>query len=163
LDGHTFVKGARGMNIQICAVGKMTPSPLLDLFQLYRKRIRWSVSVTEVEGKRLPDAPLQKKADTLLLLKKVPPEAALIVLDPDGDNLSSPQLASLLERTTTRSLKPTFLMGGPEGLDRSLMPPSAHTIAFGRATWPHLLARVMLMEQLYRAQEILSGTKYHRA
>jgi 23S rRNA (pseudouridine1915-N3)-methyltransferase len=87
-----------------------------------------------------------------------------VVLDRRGENLASDTLAARLRRwQEARQPAVTFLIGGPDGLADSLSSRAELRLAFGAATWPHQLARIMLLEQLYRAMMILSGHPYHRA
>ena len=149
------------MLIKLCAVGKMRGNVLSDGFRMYAERIRWPLEVAEIEVMSFKEPVVQKKSETSALLAKVPGKSKVVLLDPNGKNISSEELARLVASTLNEGIGLTFLIGGPQGLDHGLCPPLSPKIAFGRATWPHLLARVMLVEQLYRAQEILANRKYH--
>jgi 23S rRNA (pseudouridine1915-N3)-methyltransferase len=94
----------------------------------------------------------------------VPQGAAVALLDPRGDNLDSSALATRLA-TWREQARPAavFIIGGPDGLAASLTGKADLRLAFGAATWPHQLVRIMLLEQIYRAATILSGHPYHRA
>ena len=114
----------------------------------------------------------KKKAATSAQLKAVEAEAIraalgeggiLVTCDEHGEALTSRRIAERIERYKDRSeRRVTFLVGGADGLDPSLLKESAFSLAFGPQTWPHALVRVMLAEQLYRATTILAGLPYHR-
>ena len=85
-----------------------------------------------------------------------------MVLDLDGDPLDSPSLATRLSHWQASGRPVAFMIGGAEGLDATVLARADAKLSLGRLTWPHLLARAMLAEQLYRAQQINSGHPYHR-
>ncbi len=152
------------MRIVIAAVGRARPGPMRDLFEHYRQRITWPVVLKQVEERR-PLPPDQRKArEAELLLAALPEGARVVALDAAGKALTSPQLAQRIARWRddgTRDL--AFVIGGAEGLDEDLRRRADLTLSLGRMTWPHLLVRAMLAEQLYRAQQILAGHPYHRS
>ena len=93
----------------------------------------------------------------------IPNDTALILLDERGEDLASRSLAKHIERFRDNGLQSLcFVIGSADGLDPTLLEQADLRLAFGRATWPHRLMRVMLIEQLYRASTILSGHPYHR-
>jgi 23S rRNA (pseudouridine1915-N3)-methyltransferase len=104
-----------------------------------------------------------KAAEAGLLLQALPESGPVIAMDERGDDISSQAFASLLADWRDRG-EPTcgFAIGGADGLDETIRDRATRTLRFGRATWPHMLARVMVVEQLYRAQQILAGHPYHR-
>ncbi len=126
---------------------------------------RVQLCVRPVGAVRRPLAPDQLKArEAELLLAALPEGARVVTLDAAGKALTSPQLADLIARWRddgTRDL--AFVIGGAEGLDEGLRRRADLTLSLGRMTWPHLLVRAMLAEQLYRAQQILAGHPYHRS
>jgi 23S rRNA (pseudouridine1915-N3)-methyltransferase len=93
----------------------------------------------------------------------IPDGAATALLDQTGDNLDSGMFADVLRRWRDQGRSALFIIGGPDGVTPNLRADASLRIAFGAATWPHQLARIMLLEQLYRAVTILSGHPYHRA
>jgi len=104
-----------------------------------------------------------RACETRALLEGLEPDSALVVLDERGRDMRSRELAALIESQRDGGARRlTCLIGGADGHDASLLPPEARRIAFGRATWPHKLVRVMLAEQLYRAVSLLAGSPYHR-
>ena len=111
-----------------------------------------AASVLEVEG----------RDEAALLRRAVPAGSATVCLDERGAMLTSPDFADRLGGWRDDARDVCFLIGGADGLG-DLRDAADLTISFGRAVWPHMLARVMLCEQLYRAASILAGTPYHRA
>ena len=95
-------------------------------------------------------------------LRRLNPAAHLIALDERGQDLTSPQLAEVLETAAADQRIPTFVIGGADGLASSLTDRAHTLLRFGRVVWPHQLIRGMLAEQIYRAQTILDGHPYHR-
>jgi 23S rRNA (pseudouridine1915-N3)-methyltransferase len=113
----------------------------------------------EVEDKK--GGGMEAEAD--LLLRAVPPGALLVTLDERGRTLSSPEFAQQLARWRDEGRQDlAFVIGGADGLAPALRDRAAFSISFGRMVWPHMLVRVMLAEQLYRATTILAGGPYHR-
>jgi 23S rRNA (pseudouridine1915-N3)-methyltransferase len=111
---------------------------------------------------RLPPA-LSRAREAGLILAAVPAAARLVALEERGAMWSSQEFARhLRDWRDCGTGELVFAIGGADGLDRSVLNRSAATLALGRLTWPHLLARGMLLEQLYRAQQILAGHPYHR-
>jgi len=117
--------------------------------------------VTEV-GEGAGSPPEAKRREGAALLAAVPDKALVVALDAGGAATDSPGLARLLERWLSRGA-PCFLIGGAEGLDGPVIRRADHLLSLGPMTWPHLLVRALLAEQLFRAQSILSGHPYHRA
>jgi len=150
--------------ITIAAVGRAKAGPLRDLYRLYADRLTWSLSLKEVEvRRRLPPAQLmQQEAEALTAA--LPPSATCIALDSRGKTLSSDGLARLIAKSCEAGENDiAFAIGGAEGLTTEFLARADRVLSFGPMTWPHLLARAMLAEQLYRAQSILGGHPYHRA
>jgi len=148
--------------MRLIAVGKLRSGPERELFDRYNARLRPALAVTEVpEG---AGAPLEaKRREGAALLAAVPEPAFIVTLDLGGASTGSAGFARLLERWLGQSRTLCFLIGGAEGLDAAAIGRADHLLALGPMTWPHMLVRVMLAEQLYRAQSILSGHPYHRA
>ena len=150
------------VQIHIIAVGKLNPGVENNLFLHYKKRIRWPVEVRELDERKLP---AQKRREQLgkSLLSAVPYGANLVVLDQRGQNLTSKDLAQHIGKLRDEGKpKIAFLIGGADGLSDNVRDHASLLLAFGRTTWPHLMIRGMLTEQLYRVQQILSGHPYHR-
>ncbi len=151
------------MRVAIIAVGRARAGPERDLYDSYIKRIRWTVELREVEEKRpLPPAGL-KAREAELLLAALPGDAVTVALDETGRDLSSEALARKLGqwRDDGRGCV-AFIIGGADGLAPVVLERADLVLALGRQTWPHMLVRAMLAEQIYRAQQILAGHPYHR-
>lgn len=151
------------MRVEILAVGRARAGPERDLYDSYIKRIRWTVELREVEEKRrLPPAEL-KAREAGLLLAALPERAVTVALDGTGKDLSSEALAQKLGqwRDDGRGCV-AFVIGGADGLAPEIRDRADLVLALGRQTWPHMLVRAMLAEQIYRAQQILAGHPYHR-
>jgi 23S rRNA (pseudouridine1915-N3)-methyltransferase len=135
--------------LHIIARGKIGRSPEADLTERYLKRVSWPTKVTEL-GER---APLPAPSST----------SVSIALDERGSALSSAQLASKLENWRDGGKREArFLIGGADGHDEAGRLGADLLLSFGAATWPHLLIRAMLAEQLFRATSILANHPYHR-
>ena len=152
------------MKLTIAAIGKAGRGPERSLYDHYAGRIRWPLVLREIEEKRkLPPAELVRREGELLL-EAVPPKSVLIALDRRGKVLDSEAFAKRLERWRDDSTQDlAFLIGGADGHGEPLLARASLVVSFGAMTWPHLLARAMLAEQIYRAQQLLAGHPYHRA
>lgn len=155
------------MRITLAVVGRLRPGPERALYEHYAGRITEQglakITVKEVE-ERKPLAPEALKVrEAELLLAALPAGARLWALDAGGRALTSEALAERLRTARDEGLQDLAIaIGGAEGLDRSLIERAELVLSFGAVTWPHLLVRGLLAEQLYRAQSILSGHPYHR-
>ena len=151
------------MQIEILAIGRARAGPERALYQTYADRIRWPLTLRELdERRRLPPAEL-KAREAALLLEALPRDAAVVALDETGKDISSEQIAERLGRWQDEGRAAVaFVIGGADGLTDEVRARADLLIAFGRQTWPHMLVRAMLAEQIYRAQQILAGHPYHR-
>jgi len=148
--------------VRLLAVGKGGSGPERELFDRYAKRIKPALALVEFpDGVGSPAEIKRREADAILAALK--PDEFVIALDLDGATPDSPGLARLLEGWLERSRKLAFVIGGAEGLDATLLARAGAKLSLGKLTWPHMLVRPMLAEQIYRAQMILSGHPYHRA
>ncbi len=139
------------MLLHVIARGKIGRSPEAELVDRYAKRIAWPLKISELpeSGGRIPEP--QTPVRTILL-------------DERGAQLSSEELAALLRDWRDNGIRETrFVLGAADGHARGERERADKLLAFGRATWPHLLARAMLLEQLFRATSLLAGHPYHRA
>jgi 23S rRNA (pseudouridine1915-N3)-methyltransferase len=150
------------MRLAIVAVGRQKAGPLKELEQLYAGRILSPLTLIEVEEKRKPAPAELKMREAALLLDAVPKGAAIVALDRRGTVHSSEAFAQRLGAWRDAGTDLAFLIGGAEGLADSVLKEAKLVLSFGAMTWPHLLARAMLLEQIYRAQQILAGHPYHR-
>ena len=138
------------MLLHIVARGKIGRSPEADLVERYLKRVNWPTKVSE-----LPD-----RGGTFPAL---PANSVAVLLDERGKTLGSTEFAKLLERWRDEGKREArFVIGAADGHDESERSQADFLLSFGAATWPHLLARAMLAEQLFRATSILAGHPYHR-
>ena len=138
------------MLLHIVARGKIGRSPEAELVERYVRRISWPVRVTELpdKGGKMPE---------------LPANSVTVALDEGGSTLSSNELAGKLERWRDSGKRETrFLIGAADGHDQAIRGSADLVLSFGRATWPHLLVRAMLAEQLFRSVSILAGHPYHR-
>lgn len=154
------------MRIQIIAVGRARVGPEQELFLSYGQRLKWPVALKEVEEKRkLPPAELKSRKGELLLAA-LPERGAgrvVVALDGRGRRLSSTAFARQIGAWRDRGVTDlAFLIGGADGLSDRVRDQADFILSLGDMTWPHLLARALLAEQLYRAQSILAGHPYHR-
>ena len=148
------------MKLEIRAIGKMR-GPLADLGAEYHKRIGKNLTIREYEApKGLSGAALYAKEATFLLGDL--PALPVIVLDERGKDESSESFAKQFGRWCEAG-GATFLLGGADGHVPAVRDRADFLLALGHKTWPHLLARTMLIEQIYRAQQILAGHPYHRS
>ena len=139
------------MLLHVIARGKIARSPEAELVARYEKRIAWPLRLTELpeSGGRVPTplAPLRT-----------------VLLDERGEDLGSEPFAALLERWRDGGVREArFNLGAADGHAEEERSKADLLLAFGRATWPHLLARAMLLEQLFRATSIIAGHPYHRS
>jgi 23S rRNA (pseudouridine1915-N3)-methyltransferase len=134
-----------------------------ELQTLYAKRIVPPATILELEEKR-PLPPAQLKArEAELILAALPAGARLVALDRTGTAWSSRELADRLAIWRDHGTGAVaFAIGGAEGLGAAVLERADAVLSLGAMTWPHLLVRTMLLEQLYRAQQILAGHPYHR-
>ncbi|MCA0940022.1 23S rRNA (pseudouridine(1915)-N(3))-methyltransferase RlmH [Yangia mangrovi] len=155
------------MRVHLCVVGRLRSGPERDLIDDYLKRFDRTgralglgpVTVTEVEDRKGGGM----AAEAALLRKAIPSGAGLCILDERGRLMSSPDFAQRLGEIRdggTGDL--AFVIGGADGIDPSLRAEADMALSFGQMVWPHMLVRVMLSEQLYRAASILAGSPYHR-
>lgn len=138
------------MLLHIVARGKIGRSPEAELVDRYLKRLQWPTRLTELpeRGGKLPD---------------LPPNSVRIVLDERGRALASTELAKRLESWRDGGKREArFLIGAADGHNDEERTAADLLLSFGPATWPHLLVRAMLAEQLFRATSILANHPYHR-
>ncbi len=149
------------MKIRLLVVGRMKASPQADLCAEYLKRMNWTVTVKEIDTPKGASSAEEEPH----ILRALPDNACLIALDERGQSLTSPELAAKIENLAASAPQNElyFLIGGADGLTDTIRKKARFLMCFGKQTWPHMLVRVMLLEQIYRAQQILAGHPYHRA
>ena len=151
------------MQLLILAVGKGRSAPENSLAQNWLSRLPQAANLIEIESK-LPPGLKRTEDESQRLLKALPDGAALAVLDPRGRDISSEAFAALISSWRDRGYPAAaFAVGGADGHSAAMRNRADKVISFGSATWPHMLFRAMLAEQLYRASAIIAGHPYHRA
>lgn len=156
--------------VTIIAVGKLKEKFYLDAVAEYRKRLGGycQVELMELPEQRLPDNPSPSQIQAALAkeaeaVRRVMPKGAwFCVLTPEGTLLSSEQLADRLAAVKQTKSGAVFLLGSSFGIDAALKAQADFRLSMSKMTFPHHLARVMLLEQLYRAESIQAGGKYHK-
>ena len=160
------------MRLIVAAVGRLKRGPETELSERYAKRATQTgrglglrdIEIIEIRESRAAEAGKRMIEESIALANVIPKDAAVALLDSRGDNLDSASLASQLSQWRGQNRPAVvFVIGGPDGVAASLRDKASLKLSFGAATWPHQLARVMLLEQIYRATTILSGHPYHRA
>jgi 23S rRNA (pseudouridine1915-N3)-methyltransferase len=159
------------MRVLIAAVGRLKQGPERELAGWYRKRaaasgrpLGWrEIEIVEIRESRAHDAQRRRIEESIALANVIPEGAVIVVLDQRGESLDSPAFAAQLREWRAEGRAAVcFVVGGADGLAPSLTERARLRLAFGAATWPHQLARIMLLEQLFRAGTILAGHPYHR-
>ncbi len=151
------------MRYHLIAVGRMRPGPERTLFDHFSARLNRALEVREVEEKRLLPVKKLKMREAELLLAALPDAVRVVALDERGRALGSVQFAETLGRWRDDGVRGVaFVIGGANGLERSVLERADMVLSLGAMTWPHMLVRGLLAEQIYRANAILSGHPYHR-
>ena len=155
------------MRVHICAVGRLRTGPERDLYDDYLTRFDRTgralalgpAQLIEVEDKKGGGMP----AEAALLERAIPTGSLICIMDERGKLQSSPQFAATLAGWRDQGRQDiVFVIGGADGIDPALRARADASLSFGKLVWPHMLVRVMLAEQLYRAASILAGGPYHR-
>ena len=150
------------MKIIISAIGKSRKSPQQQLYLDYVKRTPWKIDCKEFEVK-IPDTANRKAREAELLLTACTGYEYIIALDESGLLLSSREFSEHVGNWQQQGISSfAFIIGGVDGLDATILKKAKLVWSFGRVTWPHMLVRAMLAEQLYRAHSVLCGHPYHR-
>jgi 23S rRNA (pseudouridine1915-N3)-methyltransferase len=159
------------MRLIIAPVGRLKDGPERELAARYHKRaadlgrglgVR-EIEIVELRESKAREADKRVIEESIALASIIPDKAAVVVLAERGENVGSADFASQLQhwRDDGRS-EVVFVIGGADGLAKSLLDRADLQLAFGAATWPHQMVRIMLLEQIYRAMTILSRHPYHR-
>ncbi|MGQ0675922.1 MAG: 23S rRNA (pseudouridine(1915)-N(3))-methyltransferase RlmH [Rhodospirillales bacterium] len=151
------------MRLVIACVGRLGGGPALGLYRDYAGRLAWPVTLKEVEERRKLPAAERLRREAELLSAAIPKGARIVALDERGKAIASAEFARLLGRWQGEGAGDVaFVIGGADGLDPAFKKRAHWLLSLGPMTWPHLLCRALLAEQLYRAQSILAGHPYHR-
>lgn len=141
--------------IEIIAVGRMKNTPYNDAWQEYLKRMAWPVTLHELD--------VRQDQEHAKIIEKIRPDAYVFALDERGKSLSSIDFAQRVQALMDQG-RPAiqFIIGGADGLNDEIRKRADFLLSFGIQTWPHMMVRVMLIEQIYRARQISAGHPYHR-
>jgi 23S rRNA (pseudouridine1915-N3)-methyltransferase len=159
------------MRLVVIAVGRLKQGPERELAERYRERFDdigrklgfRGLEVHEIPESRARDAATRVAEEAAAISAQLPEKYVLLALDERGKSLDSATFAQHLGRFRDEAKDVIFVIGGADGLSPELRRNAKLTIAFGAATWPHQIVRIMLLEQIYRAATILAGHPYHRA
>lgn len=150
------------LRLTIAAVGHMKGAEQ-ELYRTYIDRLSWPVTTLEVADRQAMRTGKRQSGARDRLLSAVPSGATIVVLDESGRSFDSRAFAAQIKAFETDGVRDlAFLVGGADGHSDDVRAAAKLLLSFGKQTWPHMLARVMLAEQLYRASTILSGHPYHR-
>jgi 23S rRNA (pseudouridine1915-N3)-methyltransferase len=159
------------MRLVVISIGRLKQGPERELAQRYRERFDdlgrklgfRGLEIQEIPESRARDAATRMAEEATAISAAIPAKSVLVALDERGDNIDSSAFARHLGRWRDEQVPNTiFMIGGADGLSPDLRRKAKLGIAFGSATWPHQMVRVMLLEQIYRAATILAGHPYHR-
>jgi len=160
------------MRLVVIAIGRLKQGPERELAERYQKRFDEigrklgfrGIEIVEIPESRARDTATRMAEEAAAISAAIPEKSVLVALDEHGENIDSTAFARHLGRWRDQSVPSTvFVIGGADGLSPDLRRKEKLGIAFGAATWPHQMVRIMLLEQLYRSATILAGHPYHRA
>jgi len=150
------------MKIDIIAIGQLRKGPMFDALTEYQKRITWPVNFIIHESKQR-DERVKQREEHEKLLTSLSTSAFIIAMDEKGKSLPSSTFTNKIKDLQNQGQSHIqFVIGGADGLSDDIRQRANLLLSFGAQTWPHMLARVMLLEQIYRCQQILAGHPYHR-
>lgn len=151
------------VRLTIVAIGRApAAAPEAALFARYAERLKPPLGLVALADGRGSAGEI-KAREGAAILAAVPAGAVLVVLDQAGVAETTEAFAARLGRWREAGRDVVFAIGGAEGHDRPVLDRAQHVMSLGPATWPHLLARVMLAEQIFRADSLLRGHPYHRS
>jgi 23S rRNA (pseudouridine1915-N3)-methyltransferase len=160
------------MRLVVISIGRLKQGPERELAERYRERFQdigrklgfRGLEIHEIPESRARDAPSRISEEALAISALIPEKSVLVALDERGRSIDSAAFARQLGKWRDEAVATTiFMIGGADGLSPDLRRKATLSMAFGSATWPHQMVRVMLLEQIYRAATILAGHPYHRA
>lgn len=153
------------MRITILSIGKFENSPHKAVFENYLKRLKWKVELKELDLKNSQNLSVAKikEGEGDLILKTLKPSSKLIALDEHGKQFSSINFSKMFSNLAlSGDSDVTFVIGGSDGLSEDVLKKAWLKISLSQMTFPHLMVRAILIEQIYRAQSIIAGHPYHR-
>jgi 23S rRNA (pseudouridine1915-N3)-methyltransferase len=146
------------MKIEIIAVGRLKNSnPLCSVLKEYTKQLK-TIHVTEIDERKFKD----KNQQNQYIVEVIPDNSYVIALDEKGTDITSQNFAALIQKKQETATDICFIIGGADGLNEAALKKAHKVISFGKSTWPHMMVRIMLVEQIYRAHQINNGHPYHR-
>ncbi len=160
------------MRLIVISIGRLKQGPERELAERYRERFDdigrklgfRGLDIHEIPESRAREAATRMAEEAAAISAAIPAKSITVALDERGDNIDSAAFARHLGRWRDEQVANTiFVIGGADGLSPDLRRKAKLSVAFGAATWPHQMVRVMLLEQVYRAATILAGHPYHRA
>ena len=160
------------MHLLVISIGKLKQGPERELAERYRDRFDdigrklgfRGLAIHEISESRARDASTRINEEAAAISALIPEKAVVVALDERGSSVDSASFARHIGKWRDESVPHNvFIIGGADGLSPELRRKAKLSIAFGSATWPHQMVRVMLLEQIYRAATILAGHPYHRA
>lgn len=152
------------MRIQITTVGKLKDDNIKSLISEYIKRLPWTVKIIEIDAStKSKNSEVNKQSEEKLLLEKIPQGFYKIALDETGKLLTSAEFAANIAKISLNQTgNIAFIIGGSDGLTENIRKSANLVISLGKMTYPHMLARLLLVEQLYRSFTIIEGKAYHK-
>lgn len=158
------------INLTVIAVGKLKEKYLRDGCSEYIKRLGAfsKVNIIEIDEEKVGDNPSSAQINSVIqkegqrIIKKIPKSSAVITLCIEGKEYSSPDFSKMIENISMQNSNICFIIGGSFGLSDEVKALSSSKLSFGKMTLPHQLARMVLLEQIYRAFSILNNSKYHK-
>ena len=150
------------MKISIAAIGILKEKSLEKLFSKYILSLPWKVSLHEKKPFTNKNKTVRISQEEIFLFEKLKSCKTLIVLDENGEQFTSKEFAAKICNWEQDIDNIGFAIGGPDGVSEVLKQKATILLSFGNMTWPHLLTRIMLAEQLYRASAIIAKHPYHR-
>jgi len=159
------------MRLIVIAVGRLKSGPERELAVTYGKRAQAigralgvrAIEIVEIRESRAKEPERRRVEESIAIANVIPERSVIVVLDEHGENLDSAALAASLQQWRAEDRDVCFVIGGADGLTTNLAGRGKLRLAFGAATWPHQMVRIMLLEQIYRAASIVAGHPYHRS
>lgn len=149
--------------IHVIAIGRWKSCPEKELWDEYAKRLSWKLTLKECEVKKpSQNTEKRKEEEAAVLLEAAPKGAYKVALDEHGKLYSSQAFAMMLNHAAESARPVAFFIGGADGHGQALLKAADSKLSLGAMTWPHMLVRAMLAEQVYRGWSILANHPYHR-
>ena len=152
------------MKITIISIGKFKQDSKKNIFNDYLKRIEWKLSLKEIEVKEALTGDNLKNKEGQLIIKNIPSSSKIILLDEKGKNITSIEFSKIITNNLDMSYSNlVFIIGGANGVCESVKKIANITLSFGKITIPHMMVRLILIEQIYRSYTIFNNHPYHRS